>query len=131
MSEKSQYTAAVKQVINDLISAGTSFDIDQLEHIYHDDLQVLMITEDGNITEANKGGFKDMFRSKLDAGGPALNTWADFNHIQANDQNAHVLVRRKVKLMEDEQDLTLSIDLVHEDYRWQVIREVIFVRQND
>ncbi len=130
MSQKPTYTSAVKQVINDLISAGTSFDIGQLERIYHDDLQVLMITEDGNITEANKDGFKAMFQSKLDAGAPALNTWADFNHIQADDQNAHVLVRRKVKLMEDEQDLILSIDLVHEDDRWQVIREVIFVRQD-
>jgi hypothetical protein len=128
MIQENTYAAAVMQVIHELIAAGTSFDIDQLERIYHDDLQVLMIDDDGNVNEANKMAFKEMFQSKLDTGDPPLNTWAKFSHIEADALKAHVLVMRKVKLMEDEQNLTLSIDLVHEDNRWQVTREVIFAR---
>lgn len=131
MTQENENIAAVKQVIRDLIAAGTGFDIDQLERIYHDDLQVLMIDEDGHVNEANKDAFKNIFQSKLDAGDPPLNTWADFNRVDADAHNAHVLIMRKVKLMEDEQNLTLSVDLVHEDGRWQVTREVIFARPGD
>ncbi|WP_076417917.1 hypothetical protein [Colwellia sp. UCD-KL20] len=125
------HVADVKQLINDLIQAGTSFDIGALERIYHNDLQVIMLDPSGATSIADKAMFKGLFQSKRDNKEPALNTWAEFHRIDADDKNAHVLISRKVKLMAEEQKITLSIDLVKENNAWQVMREVIFVHAED
>lgn len=125
------HAADVKQLINDLIQAGTSFDIDTLERIYHNDLQVIMLDPSGATSIADKAMFKGLFQSKRDNKEPALNTWAEFHRIDADDKNAHVLISRKVKLMAEEQKITLSIDLVKEKNAWQVMREVIFVHAEE
>lgn len=125
------HKADVKQLINDLIQAGTSFDIDALERIYHNDLQVIMLDPSGATSIADKAMFKGLFQSKRENKDPALNTWAEFHRIDADDKNAHVLISRKVKLMAEEQKITLSIDLVKENNAWQVMREVIFVHAEE
>jgi ketosteroid isomerase-like protein len=124
----STYQAAVKQTIDDLIQTATTYDIEELDRIYHDDLQVVMLDISGELNQANKEGFKALFQSKKDAGDPPMNTWAEFHHVQADEQNAHVLLSRKNNLSGVEKTLVLSIDLVFEAGRWQVIREVIFLR---
>lgn len=121
----------VKAAIQALIQAGTTFDINALEEIYHDRLQVLSIDQDGNLNIADKAAFKGLFETKKSAGAPPLNTWAVFNHVEVNDKSAHVLITRKVNLVDQDQKLVLSIDLVYEDNRWQVTREIIFARPDD
>lgn len=122
------YTKNVKNTIDALIKAGTNFDINQLELIYHDNLKVLMIQDSGDIMTSNKEEFKKLFQQKLENNDAPLNTWAKFNLIEADKHKAHVIVTRKVKLMQEEQELVLSIDLVFEENRWQVTREVIYIK---
>lgn len=121
-----EVTITIKNTIQALIEAGTSFDTDQLELIYHKDLQVIMIDEAGNKMIADKAAFKELFDTKRKNGEAPLNTWAEFNHVEGDEEKGHVIVSRKVQLTEEERKLVLSIDLVWEDDRWQVIREVIF-----
>lgn len=132
MSNHKPQIDEVRATINALIEAGTSFDIAALDRIYHDQLTVLSFdTSDdnsGEVNKANKEAFKGLFKAKLEAGAEPLNTWADYHFIEADDEKAHVLISRKVNLVDQEQLLTLSIDLVYQDTRWQVIREVIFAR---
>ena len=119
-------TQQIRAVIEDLITAGTTFDIDALDQIYHDDLRVLMINAEGELGQANKADFKAMFAAKRAAGDPPLNTWARFEDITCDGSAAHVLIARQVKLAAEEERITLSIDLIYEAGRWQVTREVIF-----
>ncbi len=126
MSQNNQFIDESKATIESLIGAGTTFDINQLELIYHNDLQVIMIDEEGQKMIADKATFKNLFETKKKNGDPPLNTWAEYNHIEATADKAHVIVTRKVNLTGEERKLTLSIDLVKEANRWQVIREVIF-----
>ncbi|AXT59620.1 hypothetical protein D1816_04370 [Aquimarina sp. AD10] len=128
---ENKHTIAVKETIENLIKAGTSFDVDQLEVIYHKDLQVIMIDEQGELMMADKNAFKSLFQTKRDNNEDALNTWAQFNYIEANETSAHCLITRKVKLTEEERKLVLSIDLIWQDDRWQVTREVIFSQAID
>lgn len=121
----------LKKTIEDLIKAGTTFDVEQLELIYHKELQVIMIDVGGQKMISNKESFKELFSMKRKNGEPPLNTWAEFYHIQVNDNSGHVIVNRKVNLTGEEQNLTLSIDLVWEADRWQVIREVIVAQPID
>ncbi len=130
MSQKNTTAAAeaVKTAVDELIKAGTTFDVSALERIYHDSLVVISIDTDGNLNIADKAAFKGLFDAKLAAGSAPLNTWAEYNHIEATGDKAHVVISRKVNLVDTDQYLVLSMDLVHEDGRWQVVREVIFAR---
>ena len=118
----------IKNVIDELIQAGTTFDISALDKIYHDQLQVIMIDEESNVNLANKDAFKQLFEAKKTDNSAPLNTWAEYNNVSIKENTAHVLITRKVNLMGIDQKLILSIDLIMEDDRWQVIREVIFVK---
>ncbi|MEJ6393822.1 nuclear transport factor 2 family protein [Gymnodinialimonas sp. 2305UL16-5] len=118
----------VRQAIDELIQTATSYDVAVLDRIYHDDLQVVMIDTAHNLNTADKATFKGLFASKRDAGDPPMNTWAKYHSIDVAGDKAHVLLSRKNDLSGVNMDLTLSIDLIHHDGRWQVLREVIFLR---
>lgn len=127
MTTESTEVKAVRQAIDDLIQTATTYDVETLDRIYHDTLHVVMIDHEHNVNIANKEAFKGLFASKRDAGDPPMNTWAEFHRIEAEGSNAHVLLSRKNDLSGTNMDLTLSIDLILEDGRWQVTREVIFL----
>lgn len=116
----------IRNTIENLIEIATTFDIEKLDKIYHDNLNVIMIDASGQTMISNKQTFKDLFQSKRDNGDEPLNTWAEFSHIECNLNNGHVALKRKVNLTGIEQKIALSIDLIWEDNRWQVTREVIF-----
>lgn len=128
MSEENPRVAEVRQTIEDLIQTATTYDVETLDRIYHDDLHVVMIDTDQNLNNADKAAFKGMFAAKRDAGDPPMNTWAKYHDITVKGDTAHVLLSRKNDLNGTNMDLMLSIDLVHQDARWQVAREVIFLR---
>lgn len=119
---------AIRSTMNALIQAGTSFDVDALDRLYHSDLKILMIDLEGNLNQADKPGFMTMFKGMKDAGAAPMNTWAQFNEISADGDEGHVLITRKNNLGGGDSILVLSIDLTLEDDRWQIRREVIFVR---
>jgi len=121
----------VQQAMDDLIQTATSYDIDELDRLYHDNMTVTMINTNDELSTANKEDFKALFRAKRDAGDPPMNTWAKYHSIEVNGDSAHVLLSRKNDLSGQDMILTLSIDFVNEDDRWQVIREVIFLRPDD
>lgn len=122
MIEQSENT--LKQAIEN-VKAGTTFDIEQLEYVYHEDLKVIMVGQNGLSGILNKESVKKMFQAKRDNGDSPLNDWAEFNHIQANGNSGHVIVTRKVNLTGIEQRLIFSIDLVKNGNGWLVTREVV------
>lgn len=121
----------VKRAIDELIQTATSYNIDVLERIYHRDLNVLMVDTQNNVNSANKEAFKALFKAKKDAGDPPMNTWAKYHDISVNGKEALVLLSRKNDLNGQNMILFLSIDLILEDKRWQVKREVIFLRPEE
>ncbi|WP_435314940.1 hypothetical protein [Cellulophaga fucicola] len=116
----------VKETIEKLIKTATNFDVETLNSIYHNNLQVIMINNLGEKMISSKQMFIDLFKTKRDNKDVPLNTWSEFHHIEAKGHSAHVILSRIVNLTGKEQKIILSIDLVKEDNRWQVTREVIF-----
>ena len=57
--------AVIKEVIDDLIQTATTYDLNKLENIYHDDLSVIMIDVDDNLNTANKETFKGIFKRSI------------------------------------------------------------------
>ncbi|WP_282095305.1 hypothetical protein [Epibacterium ulvae] len=119
---------AIRNTMDALIQAGSNFDIDALDRLYHTDMQIQMIDMEGNLNKADKQGFMAMFKGMAESAAGPMNTWAQFNDITADGNNGHVLITRKNELGGAPSLLVLSIDLAFEDNRWQVMREVIFIR---
>ncbi|AHD08860.1 hypothetical protein [Phaeobacter gallaeciensis] len=119
---------AIRQTMDSLIQAGTSFDLDALDHLYHDDMQILMINQDGVLNKADKSGFIAMFKGMKETSSGRMNTWAQFNDITSDGTKGHVLITRKNDLAGTPSLMVLSIDLIFDDNRWQIAREVIFIR---
>lgn len=126
MTEQSEKT--LKQAVESLIMAGTTFDIDQLEVIYHEKLKIFMVDDKGQSMVQDKKAVKNMFQSKLENGDAPLNNWVEFSHVNTAGDSGHAIVIRKVNLTGIEQKFVFSIDFVWEDNRWQVIREVAVVQ---
>lgn len=124
-------TRAVREAIEALIEHGSHFHVDELERIYHRDLEVFLIDENGEVAVTSRGQNMAYFRSRHDSGAPPLSRWARFEHMAADERTGHVLVTRRMQLRERPERLVLSIDLVREDGRWQVIREVVFAQPDD
>lgn len=128
---KEQAEIELKETVESLIQVATTFDVNQLDLIYHNDMQVIMINGAGEKMISNKQVFIDLFQSKRDNGDAPLNTWAEFRHIEAHGEKGHVILSRIVNLTGEEQKIILSIDLVKENGRWQVTREVIFTQSEN
>jgi ketosteroid isomerase-like protein len=129
MKEQSEKT--LKQAIENVIKAGTTFDIEQLEHVYHENLKVILVGQNGLNGILDKQSVKGMFQAKRDNGDTPLNDWAEFNHIEANGDLGHVIVTRKVNLTGVEQRFVFSIDLVKNEDGWLVTKEVVVAQPQE
>ncbi|EGQ7996630.1 hypothetical protein D8T51_22340 [Vibrio vulnificus] len=117
----------IKSKMTELMDSATHYDLNTLDSIYHRDMKILMIDAEGHLTHSDKPGFISMFNTMKKQGVP-VNTWAQYNDISVDGDKAHVLITRKNKLAGYNSLLVLSIDFIFEDDRWQIVREVIFVR---
>lgn len=121
---------AIRETIEALIDAGTTGDVDALNLIYHDTMQTYMIDTENTLMHNDKPAFIAMMKDMAESSGGKPNKWAEYNLITADGDQGHVLITRKVAFGDDDRILVLSIDLLFEDDRWQVTREVIFNRSN-
>ena len=126
-----QSEKALKQAIENVIKVGTTFDIEQLEYIYHENVQVIMVGQNGLNGILDKQSIKAMFQAKKDNGDSPLNDSVEFNLIQANGDSGHVIVTRKVNLTGVEQRLVFSIDLIKKGDSWLVTREIVVAQPED
>ncbi|WP_298419249.1 hypothetical protein [uncultured Kordia sp.] len=118
-------TTGLQKTIETLIKAGTSFDLEKLNKLYHNDLQVIMIDTEKQKMLATKTEFIQLFEAKKANNEQDLNTWAAIHHVHVKENTGLVILDRKVNLTGTESLINLNIDFVWEDNRWQVTREVI------
>ena len=128
MTQPAHTEEQVKAAIDELIEKATSYDIESLDRIYHDDLHIVMIDHEDNVNISNKAQFKEMFAKRKEAGNAQMNTWVKYHHIHIRGNDAMVALSRINDLNGTEMKLACSIDLVFESGRWQVLREEIFLR---
>ena len=128
MTQPTHTKEQVQAKIDELIRKATSYDIESLDQIYHDDLHIIMLDHKDNINIFNKTQFKELFTKKKKAGNDQMNTWVKYHHIHIRGNDAVVALSRINDLNGEEMKLSCSIDLVFESGRWQVLREEIFLR---
>lgn len=126
MNQKDEKTEkGLVKAINRLIEPDEDFGIAVLDSIYHKDMIVIMIDENDRKTVFRKKAFMELISSKLQGDEGTNNTWAKFIHTEVNQDRGHIVVKRRVKLTEEKSELTVILDFVWEDNRWQITRENI------
>ena len=126
MTTDSPQAAVIKETLDNLIHSASNAHLDVLETLYHDDMTIYMLDEDKALHLMGKRDFIDFLKLSIkDENMPS--TWANYHHVEADEKNGHIIISRKVNLGGGQnRDITLSIDFVFEDNRWQISREVIF-----
>ncbi|MEM9605174.1 MAG: hypothetical protein AAGA11_20090 [Pseudomonadota bacterium] len=126
MTTDSAQARDIKSALDELIHSAANSHLEILESLYHRDMTVHMLAPDNSLHTFDKPGFITQMQKTLETNGPP-DSWAKYHTVDATAGRGHVLISRRVNLTGDEVSLiTLSIDFVFEDGRWQIIREVIF-----
>ncbi|WP_394746929.1 hypothetical protein [Spongiimicrobium salis] len=116
----------LKASLGHLINAKESVEIALFNSLYHRNMQVLMINEQGKTMRFDKTSFVELIETRLNEGDIQENSTAQFNHAEVNGDTGHIAITRQVNLTGTQSRLALSIDFIWEEERWQIIREVIF-----
>lgn len=122
MTEKTE--AALRNRIDELMQAGVSANMKKLDEIYHRDLRIMMLAPDGQLMSVDKPGCLDLLQRSFEGKNPEDHMWAKLHDVSVSGDRGHVLISRKIPIDGPQMMIDLSIDLVFEDGRWQVIREV-------
>lgn len=117
--------AAVKATLDELIDSVSRHSLEVLDRAYHADMQIYMMQGSETLIRNDKSGFMAYIASVMGEAVGEHNVWARYHLVEADDKNAHILISRKNNLTGKEEIVTLSIDFVFEDDRWQIMREVI------
>lgn len=117
--------------IDELMKAGVSANLAELQGIYHKDLQIMMLDISGHYMSMDKKACLGMLQHTFQDKNPENHMWSKIHAVSVSDDTGHVLISRKIPMGGPEMMVDLSIDFVFEDGRWQVIREVNFVRPAD
>jgi len=128
MADISARAGEVQAVIETLIHNVGNNNTGILDEIYHDDMKVIMLSPDDEVSVSDKVAFKQVILSALRENNGSIGTWAKFHHITVDGDTAHVLVSRRNELTGADMQITLGIDLVQSQGRWQITREVILTR---
>lgn len=122
--------SAVKATLDALISGVSGHSFEVLDKTYHRDMQTYLLVDGGVLMQNDKIGFMDHVKSAM---GQMTDhdPWAHYHLVEADETTGHVLISRKNNVTNRKQLVTLSIDFVFEDGRWQITREVIMTRADE
>lgn len=123
--------AGLRTRIDDLMKAGVSANLPELQNIYHKDLQIMTLDNTGQLMSLDKTACLGMLEQTFKDKNPDDHMWSKIHAVSVSGDTGHVLISRKIPMGGPEMRVDLSIDFVFVDGRWQVIREVNFARPAD
>ena len=127
MSPDHANAADVKATLDNLITGVSGHSFDVLNNIYHADMQTYLLPGGEKLMRNDKDGFMAHVEEAMEQMEDA-DPWALYHLVEANDTHGHILISRKNNVTGEKELITLSIDFVLEDGRWQITREVIMTR---
>lgn len=126
--ENKRIDAEIKNLTQELIDHGTKYDLEFLDNVYHNDLKFVRIDKENNIQVLTKKDNMDFFTHLKSTGAKPLNNYAEFHYADNDGENGFIVLTRKMKQMEEEQEFLFNIYWKKIDGEWKVIHEAVFVR---
>lgn len=86
-----------RSVVEKLIERGSLYDTDVMERIYDSNQCILFIEPDGSVRRSSKEDTLALFRHWAAEAAKPLMTEADFLHVEVVDDDAVILLRRRMQ----------------------------------
>ncbi|WP_299726521.1 hypothetical protein [uncultured Tateyamaria sp.] len=127
MTESHPNAAAVKEALDGLIHGVSGHSFEVLDALYHQDMQTYVLLNDNTLIRNDKTGFMEFIRGNMGALKDD-SPWVKYHLVEADDTHGHIVISRKNDATGRYQLISLSIDFVFEDGRWQIAREIVMTR---
>ena len=121
---------ALKATLDALINGVSGHAFETLDRVYHRDMRTYLLADGDQLIQNDKPGFMKHVEQAMGQMNDST-PWTLYHLVEANASHGHILVSRKNTVTNRMQRMTLSIDFVLEDGRWQITREVIMSRPDD
>jgi len=115
----------VRQTVVDLIENGSIYNVEKLDELYLDDMKIIHITSSGRTNILHKKEVLEFFGNLKKNNTKPLDTNAHFNHVEANNDIAHVVVTRTTDLTGKLEKSIYNLCLVKKNDAWKVAKETV------
>ena len=117
----------MKTLTEELISRGTSYDIDFLKRVYADDLKFVRILPDNTVQILSKQDNIDFFQTLKDSGAAPLNTAHTILFADSDGETGTIVLKRRMSQGAQEQGFLFTITWKKRDKHWQIVQEIVAV----
>ena len=117
----------MKTLTEELISRGTSYDIDFLKRVYADDLKFVRILPDNTVQILSKQDNIDFFQALKDSGAAPLNTGHTILFADSDGEIGTIVLKRRMSQGSQEQDFLFTITWKKRSENWQIVQEIVAV----
>jgi hypothetical protein len=87
---------AILEFVQQVIRLGSAYDMDGMERLYTPDQSLLFIDKQGDVVRSDRAAMLAEFRARRDAGEPPLSTEHRLLHVEQQDDQATVLLYRRM-----------------------------------
>ena len=117
----------MKTLTEELISRGTSYDIDFLKRVYADNLKFVRILPDNTVQILSKQDNIDFFQTLKDSGAAPLNTAHTRLFADSDGETGTIVLKRRMSQGSQEQDFLFTITWKKRSENWQIVQEIVAV----
>ena len=117
----------MKTLTEELISRGTSYDIDFLKRVYADNLKFVRILPDNTVQILSKQDNIDFFQTLKDSGAAPLNTAHTILFADSDGEAGTIVLKRRMSQGSQEQDFLFTITWKKRSENWQIVQEIVAV----
>jgi len=125
MMEGIMIDETMKTLTEELISRGTSYDIDFLKRVYADDLKFVRILPDNTVQILSKQDNIDFFQTLKDSGAAPLNTAHTILFADSDGETGTIVLKRRMSQGAQEQGFLFTITWKKRSENWQIVQEIV------
>jgi hypothetical protein len=118
----------IKNLTQELIDNGTTYNLEFLENIYDDNLKFLRIDKNNNVQLLTKEDNLKFFKSLKESGAKPLNNSAEFHYADNDGKNGFIVLTRKMMQRDKEEEFLFNIYWEKKKNSWRIVRESVIIK---
>lgn len=112
-----------------LIKAGSEFDLESLDKLYAEELKIIKLEDDGQLSILDKEENMAIFKKLKETDAPQLSKNTKLHYSERRGDIGYVFLTRKVNVGEKSEELRYHIQWKKLDEEWKVVYENIVVHR--
>lgn len=111
-----------------LIKAGSEFDLETLDKLYAEELKIIKLDDDGQLSMMDKEDNMAIFRKLKESGAAPLSKDTTIHYSERRGDIGYVFLTRKMNLTGKSEELRFHIQWKKLEGEWKVVYENIVAR---